>query len=57
MFGIFRKDPVKKLKREYLRMMEEARDLQRGGDIQGFAKKTAEAEELAQRIEAMRDAG
>ena len=35
-----------------MRLLEEARDLQRGGDIQGFAAKTAEAAEAEQRLEA-----
>jgi len=51
MFGLFRKDPVKSKKAKYARLLEEARDLQRNGDIQGFAEKTAEAEELWQTIE------
>ena len=33
-------------------MLEEARDLQRGGDIKGFSKKMGEAEALAKEIEA-----
>ena len=36
----------------WLRLLEEARDLQRGGDIQGFAAKTAEAAAAEQRLEA-----
>jgi hypothetical protein len=31
--------------------LEEARDLQRGGDIKGYALKSAEAEKVLQEIE------
>ncbi|WP_013630440.1 DUF6435 family protein [Rubinisphaera brasiliensis] len=57
MFGLFRKDSVKKRKAEYARLLEEARDLQRHGDIQGFAKKTAAAEELWKSIEELEASG
>ena len=33
--------------------MTQARDLQRNGDIQGFAAKTAEAEDLGKQLDAM----
>ncbi len=51
MFGLFKKDPVKKLEKEYLRLLEEAMQLQRGGDIKGYAAKMAEAEAVQQRID------
>ena len=52
MFGWFKKKTEKeRLQEKYANMMEEARDLQRGGDIPAFAKKTAEAEELLKQIE------
>lgn len=57
MFGLFRKDPVKRRKAEYARLLEEARDLQRNGDIQGFAEKTAAAEELWKSIEELEASG
>ena len=50
MFGLFKKDPVKKLEKEYLRLMEEAMQLQRGGDIKGYAAKVAEAEAVQQQL-------
>ena len=46
MFGLFKKDPVKKLEKEYQKLMEEAMWLQRNGDIKGYAAKVAEAEEV-----------
>tara|TARA_R110002073_G_scaffold257318_2_gene420048 strand:- start:243 stop:431 length:189 start_codon:yes stop_codon:yes gene_type:complete len=54
MFGLFRRDPVKKLEVEYRKLLEEARDLQRKGDIQGFAAMTARTEALAQQIDAIK---
>ena len=50
MFGLFKKDPTKKLKEEYAKLLE-ARDLQRKGDIKGFAQKSAEADEVAKKLE------
>jgi len=55
MFGLFNKDPAKKLLEQYARLLEEARDLQRKGDIKGFALKTAEAEEVSKQLEALSD--
>lgn len=54
MFGLFKKDPVKKLEKEYSRLLEEAMQLQRGGDIKGFAAKSAEAEAVMKQIEELR---
>lgn len=55
MFGLFKKkDPVKELERQYSRLLEEAMALQRGGDIRGYAAKSAEAEALMDRIVALR---
>ncbi|MEM6455941.1 MAG: DUF6435 family protein [Acidobacteriota bacterium] len=53
MFGLFKKDPKKALEKRYAKLLEEARDLQRGGDIAGFAKKTEEAEAVAAEIDAL----
>ncbi|MEO6595039.1 MAG: DUF6435 family protein [Planctomycetota bacterium] len=57
MFGIFRRDPAKKLEAEYLRLLEQARDLQRDGDIRGYADATTRAEQLAQQIEKLQADG
>lgn len=51
MFNFFRKDPLKKMEKQYLGLWEEAMQLQRKGDIKGYAAKMAEAEELQQKIE------
>ena len=47
----FRKDPVAELKNRYAKLLIEARDLQRNGDIIGFSHKTAEAETLQTEID------
>lgn len=53
MFGLFKKDPVKKLEKEYQKLMEEAMHIQRGGDIKAYSAKVAEAEEVLKKIEAL----
>ncbi len=47
----FKPDPIKKLRKQYEQKMLEARDLQRKGDIQAFAQKSAEAEAIMREIE------
>lgn len=57
MFGLFKKDPIKKLEKEYGKLMEEAMQLQRGGDIKGYAAKVAEAEALQEKMEELQKQG
>lgn len=54
MFGLFKRDPARKLEKEWLRLLKEARDLQRQGKIPELARKSAEAEEVRLRMEAVR---
>jgi hypothetical protein len=56
MFSLFRKDPIKQSEKKYLQLMEEARDLQRSGDLKAYAQKIAESEELQQKIEDLKAA-
>jgi hypothetical protein len=42
-----------RLERLHLQLLEQARDLQRNGDIKGFAAKTAEAAEVEQQLDAV----
>jgi len=51
MFGFFKKDPVKKLQKEYLQLMEKARDIQRSGDVKKASLVYEEAETIAIKIE------
>jgi len=52
MFGLFKRDPVKSLKKEYARRMARARDLQRAGKIQEYAAEISEAEAIYKKIQA-----
>ena len=54
MFGLFKKDPIKQLEKKYLKLMEEAMQIQRGGDIKAYAQKAAEAEKVAEEIEELK---
>ncbi len=53
MFGLFKKDPKKKLRRDYEVKLKEAMMAQRSGDIQLYARLTAEAESIMDEIKAM----
>ena len=57
MFGLFKKDPIKQLEKEYMKLMEEAMNIQRSGDIKAYALKVAEAEVIQKKIEEMKDSG
>lgn len=46
MFGWLKRDPKKKLEQAYARKLEEARDVQRSGDIVRYSELMAEAELL-----------
>ena len=54
MFGLFKKDPTKKLKKEYEALLEKARDIQRSGDLKHYARVMEESEELWKKIEQIR---
>ncbi|MEM9704217.1 MAG: DUF6435 family protein [Planctomycetota bacterium] len=51
MFSFGKKDPVAKLRQQYMAKMEEARDVQRNGDVVAAAKIVAEAEEIGRKID------
>lgn len=51
MFGIFKKDPIKELQKEYEKIMEKAVHAQRNGDIATFSKLSQEAEEVYKKKE------
>ena len=57
MFSLFKKNPSKKLEKEYNRLLEQARDAQRSGDIKLFATLSAQAEEVWKQVEAVKAAG
>ncbi len=51
MFFLFKQDPIKKLEKQYLQIKEQARDLQRSGDLRAYAQKITEAEEIQNKID------
>ena len=51
MFGFLKKDPVKKLEKQYAKIMEEAVAVQRSGDLRAYADKIAESEKIILEIE------
>lgn len=51
MFGLFKRDPVKKLRKAYDQKLEQAMLAQRKGDMRLFADLTEESEKLWQQIE------
>lgn len=55
MFGLFKKkDETAILQKKYETLMQEARDIQRAGDMRAFALKTAEAEKVMDEIVALK---
>lgn len=50
---MFKKDPTKKLKKEFDKKTQEAMQLQRNGKIQEYAKAIEEADKIRQEIEAL----
>lgn len=54
MFGIFKKDPIKKLEKEYLKLQEEAMHIQRSGDLRAYADKITESEEVLKKLDELR---
>ncbi len=51
MFGLFKKDPVKKLQKQYHDKLEEAMHAQRNGDIRSYSALSTEADKLLKAIE------
>ena len=54
MFGLFKTDPVKKLQKQYEKIMEQAVSAQRNGKIDVYAELTKKAEDIAKEIEALK---
>lgn len=50
MFGMFKKDPIKKLQKEHEELLAKAMQVQRSGDLKAYAAMIKEAEELENRI-------
>lgn len=56
MFGLFKSDPVKKLRKQYHAKLEEAMHMQRNGKIREYSMLTAEAEAIREKMEAAQQA-
>lgn len=55
MFGLFKKDPVKKLDEEYKALLEQGMLAQRNGDMRAFAELTERANKTLKDLEAIRN--
>ncbi len=55
MFGLFKKDPVKKLEKEYLAVMEKAMIIQRTGDLKHYARLIEESETIQMKIQELKN--
>ncbi len=53
MFTLFRRDPIKKQRKRYDALLEQAMHAQRNGDIKTYSNLTAEAEALWAEIETL----
>lgn len=54
MFAFLKKDPLPKLNKQYVNLLEQARAAQRRGDIRNYAQLTSDAEEVAEQIDALK---
>ncbi len=54
MFEFFKRDPARKLEKQYNALLEKARDVQRAGDIKEYARLMAESETIWEQIERLR---
>ena len=53
MFGLFKSNPTKKLRKQHDVKLEQAMHAQRKGDIKSYSMLTAEAEAMWKEIEAL----
>jgi hypothetical protein len=53
MFNFLKKDPTKELQKVINRKLEQARDVQRSGDIKAYALLMGEIDELQKKLEAL----
>lgn len=54
MFSFFKSDPLKKLRKKKNKLLEEAMQIQRTGDLKLYANKMEEAEALEGEIERLK---
>lgn len=51
MFGWLKKNPIKKLEQDYAQKLAQATELQRKGDIVGYANMSAEADAILKQLQ------
>lgn len=56
MFGLFKTDPAKKLRKQYHAKLEAAMNAQRNGDIRSYSTLTQEADALWRQLEPLEQA-
>ncbi len=56
MFGLFKKDPIKKLEKEYREIMEHAMHVQRSGDLKEYARVIDRSEGILKKIDELKAA-
>lgn len=56
MFGLFRKNPLEKLNKDYQDKLQQAMEAQRSGNIQKYAELSEEADSIYQQIKALENA-
>ncbi len=54
MFGLFKRDPIKKLQARYDELAEAAMLKQRNGDMRAYAELTAQAEAVSKELDALK---
>ena len=54
MFGLFKKNPIKKLEKEHQNLLEKAVLIQRSGDLRAYAVLMQEAEVIQSKIFALK---
>ena len=54
MFNLFKTNPIKKLEKEYAKLLEEAMQAQRNGKMDVFAKISSEAEKIGLQIDELK---
>lgn len=53
MFGLFKKDPIKELNKQYTDLLEKAQSAQRNGDIELYSRLSAESADVLKQIESL----
>ncbi len=54
MFGLFKKNPLKDLEKQYAKKLEEAMNAQRNGKMDVYAKLSTEAEEIGKKMDELK---